>query len=198
MLVCVVPASNLDEAEDKAEEIFAGISVRVAPGDILKPSDTLYELDLSGGTSIYRLSAVEHGTVAIFTQHFPDEFGAEVKAGGSLVEPVEDREYLPSHSHDDEVYSVGFTIEGPLDEKKLSTWVGELLQKQGPDIFRMKGVLWVEGRENRVVFQGVHMLFDAKPGTAWKEGEERTSVLVFIGRNLDRESLTESLEACLA
>jgi hypothetical protein len=31
----------------------------------------------------------------------------------------------------------------------------------------------------------------------WKDGETRVNKLVFIGRNLDRDELTKSFEACL-
>jgi len=34
------------------------------------------------------------------------------------------------------------------------------------------------------VYQGVHMLFDGRADRPWREGEDRTNQLVFIGRNL--------------
>ena len=51
--------------------------------------------------------------------------------------------------------------------------------------------------EERYVFQGVHMLLDGQPNGTWGE-EERRNRLVFIGRNLDRESLETSFRSCLA
>ena len=62
----------------------------------------------------------------------------------------------------------------------------------------MKGVLVVKGTKKRLVFQGVHMLFDAKFDREWKDGENRTNTLVFIGKKLDRAALTEGFKACLA
>ena len=64
-----------------------------------------------------------------------------------------------AHEHDDEVYSFAIVEEQPLDSDKLSTWVSELLQTKGPDIFRMKGILHLAGEDDRFVFQGVHMIF---------------------------------------
>jgi G3E family GTPase len=61
----------------------------------------------------------------------------------------------------------------------------------------MKGVLSVKGSANRLVFQGVHMLFDAKFDRPWG-GDARTNTLVFIGKKLDRAALNESFKACLA
>jgi G3E family GTPase len=100
------------------------------------------------------------------------------------------------HHHDEDVTSVGISSPGDLDEKKLSDWLGTLLRTKGQDIFRMKGVLAVKGREMRFVFQGVHMLMDGRPDRPWG-AEPRRNTLVFIGRNLDRRELNEGFKACL-
>ncbi len=71
------------------------------------------------------------------------------------------------------------------------------MQTKGVDIFRMKGILNVAGKSDRLVFQGVHMLFDGKPDRPWKEGETRKNELVFIGRNLDEAQLREDFKQCL-
>jgi G3E family GTPase len=67
---------------------------------------------------------------------------------------------------------------------------------KGPDIFRSKGVLSIDGSPDRFVFQGVHMLFDGRPDRPWAT-EPRHNSLIFIGRNLDRAALTEGFRACL-
>jgi G3E family GTPase len=103
----------------------------------------------------------------------------------------------PDHVHDSSVTSVGITLTGDLDPKKLNKWMSELLQAKGPDIFRMKGVLSIKNEPNRFVFQGVHMLFDGKVDKPWGK-TPRSNKLIFIGRNLDREALTEGFKSCLA
>jgi len=95
------------------------------------------------------------------------------------------------------VTSVGIRASGDLDEKKLSEWLGELLRTKGQDIFRMKGILAVKGREMRFVFQGVHMLMDGRPDRPWGD-DPRQNTLIFIGRNLDRAELNEGFRSCLA
>ncbi|MCI0699895.1 MAG: GTP-binding protein [Planctomycetia bacterium] len=103
----------------------------------------------------------------------------------------------PDHVHDSSVTSVGITIPGDLDAKKLNEWMSKLLQEKGPDIFRMKGVLSIKNEPNRFVFQGVHMLFDGKLEKPWGK-TPRSNKLLFIGRNLDREALTVGFKSCLA
>ena len=111
-----------------------------------------------------------------------------------------DPEFLgeDAHEHDEDVYSVALVEEGELDGDKLDKWLSNLLQTQGPDIFRTKGILSIAGEENRFVFQGVHMLLDGRPDRPWKETETRKNELVFIGRNLDEAKLREEFRACVA
>jgi len=75
--------------------------------------------------------------------------------------------------------------------------MGALLQLRGPDIFRSKGILAIDGAPRRYVYQGVHMMMDSDWGTPWKDGEKRFSKLVFIGRNLDGENLQRGFNDCL-
>ncbi|MGI0484384.1 CobW family GTP-binding protein [Pantanalinema rosaneae CENA516] len=103
-----------------------------------------------------------------------------------------------AHEHDETVGSVAIAESGTLNFERLNTWMSELLRNQGPDIFRMKGILNIEGEDNRFVFQGVHMLFDGRADRPWKPNETRKNELVFIGRNLDETQLKEGFRACLA
>lgn len=102
-----------------------------------------------------------------------------------------------AHEHDETVGSVALVESGELDLQKLNDWLSYLLQTQGTDIFRMKGILNIAGENRRFVFQGVHMLFDATRDRPWKKSETRKNELVFIGRNLDEAQLKEDFRACL-
>lgn len=102
-----------------------------------------------------------------------------------------------AHEHDESVYSVALVESGALDGEKLQHWMSQLLQTQGPDIFRMKGILNLAGEDHRFVFQGVHMLFEGTRDRAWKPEETRKNELVFIGRNLNEAKLREDFLACM-
>ncbi|MFP4318883.1 MAG: GTP-binding protein, partial [Phormidium sp.] len=102
-----------------------------------------------------------------------------------------------AHEHDETVGSIALVEAGAVDAEKLNTWLSELLQTQGPNIFRMKGILNLDGEDDRFVFQGVHMLFDGAPDRPWKPQEPRKNELVFIGRDLDETQLQEDFRACL-
>ena len=100
--------------------------------------------------------------------------------------------------HDEEMQSVAIRIDGDLDPNKFMPWINELVQREGPNILRSKGILAFKDDPKRFVFQGVHMILDGDSQREWKPGERRESKVVFIGRNLDRVALNAGFRACLA
>jgi G3E family GTPase len=102
-----------------------------------------------------------------------------------------------AHEHDETVVSIAIVEPGAVDGEKLHQWMGKLVETQGPDIFRMKGILNLVGQEQRFVFQGVHMIFDGRRDRDWKPSEIRQNQLVFIGRNLQEADLKAGFKACL-
>ena len=100
------------------------------------------------------------------------------------------------HEHDDDVTSLSFVSNTPLDMDKFQDWFGNLLRTKGQDILRSKGILNFKGEEERYVFQGVHMLMDASPMGPWPKGKDRSSRVVFIGRDLDNMNLKEGFDNC--
>jgi G3E family GTPase len=151
----------------------------------------------SAGSKRFELRAPRGGRIGLYTQHLPSEFQLQVLRAGVVVGPSGEKEFAAGHTHDDQVTSVGIHLEGEIDGERLNKWVSQLLREKGTDIFRMKGILNLKGSPNRYVFQGVHMLFDARDDRPWGSAP-RASDLVFIGRNLDREALTRGFERCLA
>ena len=107
-----------------------------------------------------------------------------------------ERVWVAEHEHDDEVGSIAIERIGDVDPEKLNSWMGKLLSEKGVDIFRTKGFISYSGNPNRIVFQGVHMLFTAQPDKEWGD-EPRRNQLVFIGRNLDEEQMQNDFDKCL-
>lgn len=101
------------------------------------------------------------------------------------------------HIHDEEVGSVSILESGAVNRYKFQAWISELLKTQGQDIFRSKGIINLSGSEERLVFQGVHMQFDATRDRPWRDNELRKNQLVFIGRHLDNEKLRDGFRLCL-
>ena len=102
------------------------------------------------------------------------------------------------HYHDEDMQSVSLNTTKPLDPDKFFPWVQDLVAVDGPNILRSKGILSFKDDPERFVFQGVHMILDGDHQRAWKEGEERISRIVFIGRNLPEEKIRAGFESCIA
>jgi G3E family GTPase len=102
------------------------------------------------------------------------------------------------HYHDEDMQSVSLRSERPLNPEKFFPWVQDLVAKDGPKILRCKGILSFKDDPERFVFQGVHMILDGDHQGPWKEGEERLSRIVFIGRELPEEKIRQGFESCVA
>jgi G3E family GTPase len=102
------------------------------------------------------------------------------------------------HEHNEEITSMSFEVEQPIDPEKFNGWIGGLLQEQGPDLLRTKGILSYANEPRRFAFQAVHMIADGDFIGEWKEGDPRVSRIVFIGRNLNRPRLRRGFEGCVA
>ncbi len=102
------------------------------------------------------------------------------------------------HYHDEDMQSVSLSSDKPLDPDKFFPWVQDLVAVDGPSILRSKGILSFKNDPERFVFQGVHMILDGDHQRPWKEGEERVSRIVFIGRNLPEQRIREGFESCVA
>ena len=107
-------------------------------------------------------------------------------------------EHHHHHHHDEAVTSFYLSDERPLDLKKVEAWLSEVIRELGPNIYRSKGILHIKGQAKRVVFQGVQMIFDARPDRLWAVGEKRQSQLVFIGKELNESKLRAGFESCIA
>jgi G3E family GTPase len=76
------------------------------------------------------------------------------------------------HYHDEEMQSISLRTDKLLDPDKFFPWVQDLVQKEGPNILRCKGILAFKDDERRFVFQGVHMILDGDPSETVENGRE--------------------------
>jgi G3E family GTPase len=102
------------------------------------------------------------------------------------------------HYHDEEMQSVSLKSDKPLDPDKFFPWIQDLVQTEGPNILRCKGILSFKDDDERFVFQGVHMILDGDHQRPWQQGEKRESRIIFIGRKLPEDKIREGLAGCVA
>jgi G3E family GTPase len=99
--------------------------------------------------------------------------------------------------HSDDIAAFVFRSDRPFDVARLDNFLGSLVQVYGPRMLRYKGVLWMDGGERKVVFQGVHQIMGSDLGSKWAVDEIRGSKMVFIGKNLPKDAFIKGLEQCL-
>merc|ERR1711874_480654 len=78
-------------------------------------------------------------------------------------------------------------------------WDEEFRNKDGNvvKVFRLKGLLALSDREEKVILQGVHDTYDTYTTQQWGKEEARETKIVLIGRNLDKEVLQNSFTEVL-
>ena len=108
-----------------------------------------------------------------------------------------DHHKLDAATHDTSVTSISLKA-GAMDHNKFFPWINKITQTDGPDILRLKGIVAFEGDDDRFVLQGVHMIVEGDHQRPWRDDETRETRLVFIGRNLDRDKIERTFNACRA
>lgn len=106
-----------------------------------------------------------------------------------------DHSNLDGNVHDTTIGTVSLRA-GDMDPGKFLPWLEKITQIDGPDILRLKGIVAFKDDPERFVVQGIHMILEGDHQRAWREDEQRSTRLVFIGRNLDREKLARTFAAC--
>ncbi|MFC4769674.1 CobW family GTP-binding protein [Effusibacillus consociatus] len=100
--------------------------------------------------------------------------------------------HFHSHLQDDEISSVSFASDRPLDYDRFGEFMGNL----PGGIFRGKGILWIEGYDEKLIFHLVGDRSQAVANGEWGR-EPRYTKLVLIGKRLNRDDILCKLESCL-
>ena len=86
------------------------------------------------------------------------------------------------HSHgQSEISTFSITQPGTLHMDRLSAFMNTLVTEMGEQLYRYKGVLSVQGVDDKFVFQGVHMHVDSAPTSAWGTSPGLTSSCLLGG-----------------
>ncbi|CAK9172046.1 unnamed protein product [Ilex paraguariensis] len=183
----LVTEADIEELTKRIKHINGMAQIKLAKHGVV---DMDFVLGV-GGYDLDRIDSEVHSGGSHYSAH-QHEMGDEHHKG-----------HHHDHIHDLAVSSVSIVSEGTLDLDEVialvevDDWLERLIEDKGEDLYRMKGVLSVEGSEERYVFQGVHSMLDGSPGKAWDPDEKRINKLVFIGRNLDETALRKGYKGCL-
>src|SRR6266850_3406532 len=191
-VVTVVDAKHvyqqLKQSPEAKEQIGFADMVLLNKTDLINPED-LPELE-------FKLRNLNGAARVCQTRNSDVDIGTVLDLRGLDLE-VKAEKHDHNHSHTEDIETVAIATPGDLDGVKVSQWFRELIAEFGERIMRMKGILNLRKDTDQFVFQGVHMLFEGRPGRAWAANEERLNRLVFIGRGLDKEKITQGFMTCI-
>ncbi|MEM6406782.1 MAG: GTP-binding protein [Pseudomonadota bacterium] len=121
--------------------------------------------------------------------------GAAVAAIDNLsgLMPQPSSEPLAS-AHAAQLNSASIVIEHPLDRSVLESWIKELLALRGDDILRVKGLVFLENKEEPMVFHAVQNVFEGPLRLKNWTGTVRHSKVVIIARNMSATRLRRTLD----
>ena len=109
------------------------------------------------------------------------------------------REHHDVNRHDDRISAFCITRNRPVSWDALSAWLDALTSMRGDDLLRMKAIVAVAERpEQPVVLHGVQHVFHPPVMLPQWPSDDRRTRIVFITRDLDRQTIETSLDAFIA
>jgi G3E family GTPase len=93
------------------------------------------------------------------------------------------------------IKSFSITLDRPIDWTAFGIWLTMLLNRHGPQVLRVKGILDLVGEERPVAVHGVQRLVHPPTHMSSWPTEDRRSHIVFIVDGLDPARIIDSLAA---
>ena len=209
-IVTLVDAKHIGQHLDDA--VLDGRDNQAVDQIVAADRIVINKVDLVGGSDIGRLETglrkLNQTADILRSSYAKIDIGRVLNVGGFAPSYVRERAELldldgehrhghDDHAHDPTVTAESFVFERRFDRERLANFLGDLLRHRGRDVFRVKGILAIEGDSRFHVLQAVHSLLDFRPDHPWGK-DKPFSKLVFIGRNLVRREIEEGLDGCLA
>jgi len=100
--------------------------------------------------------------------------------------------------HDARIRALCLRVEAPVPWEGLASYLEMMAMTQGQHMLRMKAVLNLQGQRGPVVMHGVqHSFHPPRMLESWPEGDDQSSRLVFILRDLEPRVVEDGLRAFL-
>jgi G3E family GTPase len=130
--------------------------------------------------------------------HTPAAPGLDVDGGGASAAPV----YRPVPAapdatgtpHSDAIQTFTVVRDTPLSREGFFAWLDLIASMRGNDLLRVKGLVQlVDSPDQPLVIHGVQHLFHPPQTLARWPSEDRRTRIVFITRDIDRDSIEATL-----
>ncbi|MGA7124939.1 MAG: GTP-binding protein [Chthoniobacterales bacterium] len=195
-IITLVDAENirhqLKETTVAKEQVALADFILLNKTDLVSQQElTAVEESLTTINPFARVFRTEHSKVNLKELLDVDVFNLDQKLS---VDP-EFLNELKNGEHSD-INSFSFKFDRPFEIEEFDEQLQSICE--GSQVYRAKGIIWVSGNPRRAVFHGVNNRFTIYWDRLWEKEEPRFSQLVFIGKDLQKETFAEKLEDCLA
>ncbi|XP_058194874.1 uncharacterized protein LOC131311429 isoform X1 [Rhododendron vialii] len=102
--------------------------------------------------------------------------------------------------HDSAVRTLCICEPRPVNLVKVRLWLEEILwdKKYNMEVYRCKGVLNILDSDQLHTLQAVREIYEITPTRKWRDEDNQTNKIVFIGQSLNEEILLDSFRTCIA
>ena len=197
-IVTVVDAvhgqKTLDQHEEAIRQVAMADRLILTKTDLAKPDPAL----------LARITALNPGAPQITADHGRIDPATILECGlfdadGKIAE-VKDwlnaAAWGRTGAHDGRIHSFCLTYDQPLHWSGIGMCLEMLIGTRGENLLRVKGILNLVGQDRPVAIHGVqHMFHEPTLLPAWPPGDPKTSRIVFITRDLSRETIEQGLLA---
>ncbi|EHA98877.1 COBW domain-containing protein 2 [Heterocephalus glaber] len=197
---------NLMQKKEKFDYILLETTGLANPGAVA----SIFWVDAELGSDIYLDGIITVVNSKYGLKHLagekPDGLTNEATRQVALADIIfinkEKLQYVPTaQPHlDQAIVTITFEVPGNVKEESLNVFIQNLLweknvrNKDGHcmEVTRLKGLVSIRDKPQQMIVQGVHEFYDLEETpVSWKDDTERTSRLVLIGRNLDKDILKQ-------
>jgi G3E family GTPase len=185
----------LTKADLAAEKAMAGLRERLFR---LNPSAPIVAAAMGAAdpAQLFNLGLYDPQTKTIDVQRWLREEAFAADEEHRHHDGHAHHEQLDVNRHDDRIRAFCITRERPISWAALSGWLDALADLRGEDLLRFKAIVAISDRpEEPVVLHGVQHIFHPPVLLPAWPSEDRRTRMVFITRDLSRETIEETLAA---
>jgi len=190
-------ASTLETLVEAVNQIALADLIVVTKTDLVSDADLAsYEAQVRTINNSAQRIYADHGKVPTGTLFGLSALREDV-ASKDIEAWLGTAEKPQSHDHGghkgNQIRSASIELSDPIPASVFDFWLDMLIAIKGPDLLRIKGIVHVEGMDWPFVFHGVQHIFDDPvPFKSWN-GQDTTSRVVVIARNMSQDDLDGSL-----
>jgi G3E family GTPase len=179
----IVMLNKIDLLKDKDIDVLRNMVSEVNPlAEILETSHAHTNGTPVLSTRAYSGSHIEQSTLSF------ENITISLKEMVATLQPAE-----RNGSYKHQIQAEGFLFDACCDPDLFNIWISSFIYFNQSNLYRVKGILFSKETNKRYVFQAVNGSCVFEEGSEWREGEEKFSKIVFIGRYINRQEIVDKL-----